>query len=395
MDIYKPSKDFDFNLFSLENPQPVQGGSYFTRVVNNNDKPLFIQLPKCTTKQGVVKTNRGLYCDLMYSKNQCDDLIEWVLALEKYLQDKINDKKDIWFTTEITEDDIESMTTPVYRLYKSGKNLLIRTNLDLDKSTNRGKCMVYSEDEIKLSVDNITNAVNIIPLIKIEGIKFTSKSFDIEIKLVQSMVLNKEPEIMQTCMIKREDKNNTKDNLLHSRDGENTKTLETEVVSNTHYELEQANNTEIDSEKLTQERNNEEQSIEASDNKEQMNEEQSIEAPDNKESSNEKQYVNETIKEKEDKSILDYENNDDLEKSSIDLEEITTINPDGEDSISIKNPKEIYEEIYRVARIKAKKMRAASIEAFLEAKRIKSQYVLDDIEDSDSEDYTDDEVNDF
>ena len=40
-------------------------------------------------------------------------------------------------------------------------------------------------------------------------------------------------------------------------------------------------------------------------------------------------------------------------------------------------------------------MRAASIEAFLEAKRIKSQYVLDDIEDSDSEDYTDDEVNGF
>lgn len=409
MDIYKPSKDFDFNLFSLENPQPVQGGSYFTRVVNNNDKPLFIQLPKCTTKQGVVKTNRGLYCDLMYSKNQCDDLIEWVLALEKYLQDKINDKKDIWFTTDITEDDIESMTTPIYRLYKSGKNLLIRTNLDVDKSTNMGKCMVYSEDEIKLSVDNITNAVNIIPLIKIEGIKFTSKSFDIEIKLVQSMVLNKEPEIMQTCMIKREDKNNTRDNLLRSRDDENTKTLETDVVSNTHYELEQANNTEINDEQLTQEQHNEapdnkeqsieasdntEQSIEASDNKQQMNGEEITEAPDNIQSRNEENFVNETIKEKEDNSILDYENNLDLEKSSLDLEEIT-INPDGEDSISIKNPKEIYEEIYRVARIKAKKMRAASIEAFLEAKRIKSQYVLDDIEDSDSEDYTDDEVNDF
>lgn len=409
MDIYKPSKDFDFNLFSLENPQPVQGGSYFTRVVNNNDKPLFIQLPKCTTKQGVVKTNRGLYCDLMYSKNQCDDLIEWVLALEKYLQDKINDKKDIWFTTDITEDDIESMTTPIYRLYKSGKNLLIRTNLDVDKSTNMGKCTVYSEDEIKLSVDNITNAVNIIPLIKIEGIKFTSKSFDIEIKLVQSMVLNKEPEIMQTCMIKREDKNNTRDNLLRSRDDENTKTLETDVVSNTHYELEQANNTEINDEQLTQEQHNEapdnkeqsieasdntEQSIEASDNKQQMNGEEITEAPDNIQSRNEENFVNETIKEKEDNSILDYENNDDLEKSSLDLEEIT-INPDGEDSISIKNPKEIYEEIYRVARSKAKKMRAASIEAFLEAKRIKSQYVLDDIEDSDSEDYTDDEVNDF
>ena len=399
MDIYKPSKDFDFNLFSLENPQPVQGGSYFTRVVSNNDKPLFIQLPKCTTKQGVVKTNRGLYCDLMYSKNQCDDLIEWVLALEKHLQDKINDKKDIWFTTEITEDDIEAMTTPIYRLYKSGKNLLIRTNLDVDKSTNMGKCMVYSEDEIKLSIDNITNTVNIIPLIKIEGIKFTSKSFEIEIKLVQSMILNKEPEIMQTCMIKREDKNNTRDNLLHPIDDENTEILETDIVSNLHYESEQANNAEVNDKPLTQEQNNEasddkEQSVEVSDNKEETNEEQSIEVSDNKQTSNEKQYVNETIKENEDSSILDYENNDDLEKSSLDLEEIT-INPDGEDSISIKNPKEIYEEIYRVARIKAKKMRAASIEAFLEAKRIKSQYVLDDIEDSDSEDYTDDEVNDF
>ena len=414
MDIYKPSKDFDFNLFGLENPQPVQGGSYFTRVVDNNDKPLFIQLPKCTTKQGVVKTNRGLYCDLMYSKNQCDDLIEWVLALEKYLQDKINDKKNLWFTTEITEDDIESMTTPIYRLYKSGKNLLIRTNLDVDKSTNMGKCMVYNENEIKLSVDNITNTVNIIPLIKIEGIKFTSKSFDIEIKLVQSMVLNKEPEIMQTCMIKREVKNNTEENLLDSSDGEKIKTLESEVVSNIQYEMKETNNTEIDSEKSTQELNNQEQSIEASDSKEQSieasdskeqsieasdskeqtNERQSVETRDNKEPSNEEQYVNETIKEKENENILDYEKNDDLEQSSIDLEEIT-INPDGEDSISIKNPKEIYEEIYRVARIKAKKMRAASIEAFLEAKRIKSQYVLDDIEDSDSEDYTDDEVIDF
>jgi hypothetical protein len=404
MDIYKPSKDFDFNLFGLENPQPVQGGSYFTRVVDNNDKPLFIQLPKCTTKQGVVKTNRGLYCDLMYSKNQCDDLIEWVLALEKYLQDKINDKKDLWFTTEITSDDIESMTTPIYRLYKSGKILLIRTTVDVDKSTNEGKCMVYSEDEIKLSVDNITNTVNIIPLIKIEGIKFTSKSFDIEIKLVQSMVLNKEPEIMQTCMIKREVKNNTEENLLDSSDGEKIKTLESEVVSNIQYKMKETNNTEIDSEKSTQELNNQEQSIEASDSKEQSieasdskeqtNERQSVETRDNKEPSNEEQYVNETIKEKENENILDYEKNDDLEQSSIDLEEIT-INPDGEDSISIKNPKEIYEEIYRVARIKAKKMRAASIEAFLEAKRIKSQYVLDDIEDSDSEDYTDDEVIDF
>ena len=409
MEIYKPSKDFDFNLFSLENPQPVQGGSYFTRVVNNNDKPLYIQLPKCTTKQGIVKTNRGLYCDLMYNKNHSDGLIEWILALEKYLQDKINDKKDIWFTTEITEDEIETMTTPIYRLYKSGRNLLIRTNIDVDKTTNMGKCMVYSEDEIKLSIDNITNVVNIIPLIKIEGIKFTSKSFDIEIKLVQTMILNKEPEVMQTCMIQREDKKNTIDKMLKTVDGEKTKKLKTDIEDNVNYEMGQQNNTEINSEVLREEPNNNETSNsetsneepndnktsnEESSNNEISNSETSNDYSSNIETSNEEQNINDTIKEKDDKSILDYDYNDDLEKSSIDLEEIT-INPDGDDSISIKNPKEIYEEIYRVARKKAKKMRAATIEAFLEAKRIKSQYVLDDIEDSDSEEYTDDEVIDF
>jgi hypothetical protein len=419
MNICKPSKDFDFNLFSLDNPQPVQGGSYFTRIVDNNDKHMYVQLPKCTTKQGVVKTNRGLYCDLMYNKNQSDELIEWILALEKHLQDKINDKKDIWFTTEITEDDIETMTAPVYRLYKSGKNLLIRTSLDVDKGTNMGKCMVYSEDELKLSVDNITNAVNIIPLIKIEGIKFTSKSFDIEIKLVQSMVLNKEPEIMQTCMIKREDKRNTIGEVLQTNDGEKTKTVEPNILSNLHYEIGEPNNTEINSKGLIEKPSNEEQnnagtSDEAPDNEGTGNtapdnqgqsdealydKEQSDEARDNEEQSdeardNEEKCVNDIIKENDDKGILEYENNDGLVNSSIDLEEIT-INPEGGESISIKNPKEIYEEIYLVARRKAKKMRAATIQAFLDAKRIKSQYVLDDIEDSDSEDYTDDEVIDF
>lgn len=431
MNICKPSKDFDFNLFSLDNPQPVQGGSYYTRIVDNNDKHMYVQLPKCTTKQGVVKTNRGLYCDLMYNKNQSDELIEWILALEKHLQDKINDKKDIWFTTEITEDDIESMTAPVYRLYKSGKNLLIRTSLDVDKSTNMGKCMVYSEDELKLSVDNITNAVNIIPLIKIEGIKFTSKSFDIEIKLVQSMVLNKEPEIMQTCMIKREDKRNTIGEVLQTNDGMNTKTLEPnnneinskgliEKPSNESPDNEEQSNKGTSDEapdnegtsntvrdnqgQSDEEQSDEEQSDEASDNEEtsnvaQHNEEQSVQTPANEEQSNEspdneEKCVNDIIKENDDKGILDYENNDGLVNSSIDLEEIT-INPEGGESISIKNPKEIYEEIYLVARRKAKKMRAATIQAFLDAKRIKSQYVLDDIEDSDSEDYTDDEVIDF
>ncbi len=148
MELYKPNKEFDFNLLSLESPQSIQGGTHFTNININGDKPLYIQMPKCTTKQGIVKTNRVMYSDLLYNKNNCEPLIEWLLALEKHCQSKINEKKDMWFVSEMTEDDIENMMTPVYRLYRSGKNLLIRTFIDVDKATDKGKCMVYDENEI-------------------------------------------------------------------------------------------------------------------------------------------------------------------------------------------------------------------------------------------------------
>ena len=91
-------------------------------------------------------------------------------------------------------------------------------------------------------------------------------------------------------------------------------------------------------------------------------------------------------------SILDYvpEEQDYLEKINNDLEEVN-IEPDENGSVSIKQPNEIYAEIYRAARAKAKRMRKASIEAFLEAKKIKTQHLLDDMDSSDDEDYSSEE----
>ena len=89
-------------------------------------------------------------------------------------------------------------------------------------------------------------------------------------------------------------------------------------------------------------------------------------------------------------SILDYvpEEQEYLEKINNDLEEVN-IEPDENGSVSIKQPNEIYTEIYRAARAKGKLMRKAAIEAFLEAKKIKTQHLLDDLDSSDDdEDYS-------
>ena len=78
-----------------------------------------------------------------------------------------------------------------------------------------------------------------------------------------------------------------------------------------------------------------------------------------------------------------------LEKNAINgLTEINIGNLDfdtKEDAVHLKNPREVYINIYKEARGKAKQAKKRAIEAYLEAKRIKQIYFLDEIDSSDSE----------
>ena len=411
MELYKPNKEFDFSLLSLESPQSIQGGTHFTKININGDKPLYIQMPKCTTKQGIVKTNRVMYSDLLYNKNNCEPLIEWLLALEKHCQSKINEKKDMWFVSEMTEDDIENMMSPVYRLYRSGKNLLIRTFIDVDKATDKGKCMVYDEKEILLDQSAVVGT-NIIPLILIEGIKFTSKSFDIEIKLIQAMVLAKDPEIMQTCLIKRDGVPQTNNVGRNKEDKEINNTESPNELPNDSIETftDQQISSAVAPAVLPEvapeaEAPEAEAPVAEADAPVAEADAPVAEAGETEAETEAHVPVTKSLLTEEDtlddsnKSILDYEyvqeEKDYLENISNDLEEVD-IEPDDRGSISLKQPNEIYAGIYKAARTKAKLMRKAAIAAFLEAKKIKTQHLLDDIYSSDEEDYSsDEELNSF
>ena len=414
MELYKPNKEFDFSLLSLESPQSIQGGTHFTKININGDKPLYIQMPKCTTKQGIVKTNRVMYSDLLYNKNNCEPLIEWLLALEKHCQSKINEKKDMWFVSEMTEDDIENMMSPVYRLYRSGKNLLIRTFIDVDKATDKGKCMVYDEKEILLDQSAVVGT-NIIPLILIEGIKFTSKSFDIEIKLIQAMVLAKDPEIMQTCLIKRDGVPQTNNVGRNKEDKEINNTESPNELPNDSIETftdEQISSAvapavapEAEAPEADAPVAEADAPVAEADAPVAEADAPVAEAGETEAETEAHVPVTKSLLTEEDtlddsnKSILDYEyvqeEKDYLENISNDLEEVD-IEPDDRGSISLKQPNEIYAGIYKAARTKAKLMRKAAIAAFLEAKKIKTQHLLDDIYSSDEEDYSsDEELNSF
>ena len=62
------------------------------------------------------------------------------------------------------------------------------------------------------------------------------------------------------------------------------------------------------------------------------------------------------------------------------------INPnlDSLETITLKKPNQVYYEIYKEARKKAKIEKKSAIVDFLEAKNIKKTYMLDDLDESDS-----------
>ena len=82
--IIEPNENFQFSKLSLTIPNGIQGGAYFTKIQFNN-KPLYIQTTKSLTRQGIVKTGKKYYCDLMFDKNS-EALIQWFENLEETCQ---------------------------------------------------------------------------------------------------------------------------------------------------------------------------------------------------------------------------------------------------------------------------------------------------------------------
>ena len=55
------------------------------------------------------------------------------------------------------------------------------------------------------------------------------------------------------------------------------------------------------------------------------------------------------------------------------------------DTIKLKTPNQVYDDILKKARDKVKEAKRAAVTAYLELKAIKKTYMIDDMDDSDSE----------
>jgi len=367
--IFLPNDQFDFSQLSLAHPTGIQGGAYFTRIQMQN-KPLYIETPKSLTRQGFIKNGKKIYCDLMFDNND-EQLIHWLESLETKCQELIYKKADTWFENKLELSDIESAFASPMRIYKSGKYYLVRVNVKVNYSTNIPQVKIYNENETPVTLEDVTPENNIISIIEVQGIKFTSRNFQIELELKQSMVLNSE-KIFESCLIKSStNKPQAKialdePSLLMKQQPENgsANLEETEITLENVENLEDSGPNEI-VEDLTEKINGM-----------------------NVFSNN---ANNEEKKEKEIKIDTAIETLSDVEElvdTSNDLTEVNfTTNAFDLETITLKKPNQVYYEIYKAARNKAKEAKKQAIIAFLEAKNIKKTYMLEDLDDSeDSED---------
>jgi hypothetical protein len=359
--IIEPNKSFEFSNLSLSHPVGIQGGAYFTKI-EYNKKPLYIQTSKSLTRQGLVKTGKKYYCDLMFDKNS-ETLIHWFENLEEKCQKLIFEKKEDWFQGNLEENDIETAFNSLLRVYKSGKYYLLRTNIKNSKD-DTPSVKIYNENEIPLGINDITSETQVICILEIQGIKFTSRNFQIEIELKQVMVLDNNP-IFENCMIKTNKKTQEQTSLEEfkelSNPDNNVNILGESIVKNDIVEEEKESKDEIN----------------PSDGLEE------IEPLDLLQEENKKEEENISLNIDFEDLVEDIQENNDEVLKEINNDDLNLEKP--EEFITLKKPNEIYFNLYKEARNKAKQAKKNAILAYLEAKNIKKTYMLENINDSDSD----------
>jgi hypothetical protein len=343
----------NFEKLILHTPKAIQGGNAYIANISLNDAPVVFQTPKSKCKKGVHKTNKQIYTDLLFTDHNYS-FLNWIQNLEKKVQKLIYEKRETWFggdeDDELTLDDIEHNWMPLIKSYK--KKYLIRSYFPKNIKTYSRAVSVYDNEENELSIDSIVGDSNLITILQLGGLKFSPTYFHLELNVRQVMVI-KEKEIFNKCLIQLDNR-------------PNNEYIETTSIKEDYHE-------ENDIEDEDEDEGN-------------VNTKIIIEEPEKILVVKKKEEVS-MEQNDEDLNEKTQENVNTLVKNDIN-NEISEINleiPKEEQVVSLKKPNEVYLEIYKKAKDKAKKARMEAIKAYLTVKEIKKQYLLDEMEFSEEE----------
>jgi len=422
--IIEPSYNFDFSKLSLAQPVAIQGGAHFTKLLMQG-KQLYIQSPKCTTRQGFIKTGKKIHCDLMFNNND-EEFIHWIESLETKCQELLLHKSTEWFQSPLEMTDIEAAFNSPLKVYKSGKFYLVRTNVKVNSLTGQPLIKIYNENEEPVQMEDINTETNVISILEIQGIKFTSRNFQIDIEVKQVMLLNKDI-IFENCLIKKnkdaisntlhttslllypapEDKdaplqvsNKMVENYTNMNIAENSIIAKNDPDNLEEMgEIKEIKDNELDITGIDEVKGIDHMEEDELDEENEEDEEDEEDEVDEIKLEIVQPNINLEITDTPSTNKNDVLSEDDLVDSILESmepsNELTEFNIDlhldntSKDTIELKKPERVYYEMYQSVREKAKKAKQEAMLAYLEAKNIKKTYMLENLSDS-SEDSMDD-----
>ena len=366
MDVFHPNDTFLFDKLRLTHPNNIAGGSYMTRYSYCESKqPLYIQTTKTQSKQGIVITaGKKAHIDLLLTTYEPDsEFTEWITNLEKRSIDLLYEKRHLWFTQELDRTDIENSFTSPIRAYKTG-NFLLRVNLEPNRNFTHIQpfsCKIFDENKQVVPVEYIKAEHQIISIIEFQGIRFTSRNFQIELLLRQVLVIPDIP-FFEVCVIAEPSKKHI--------EKEPEETLVPPVIPDST-----TNNVIPDPEP---DPDPEPEHLG-------MNSDcKSLKHFEFTEVDIDFNNIPDRIDTQEPNFQLDSEQTRTTTAPHSTITTFTNAN-----TIKLKKHKDVLYEMYKVAKQKAQEAKKAAIRAYLEAKEIKAAYLLDDSDSSEAEDADD------
>jgi len=337
--------------------------------------------------------------------------IDWIEKLEAKCQELVYIKGEKWFQTKLEKDDIETAFTSPLKVYKSGKFYLLRINV-------KPNIKIYNESDKIVNLEEIVETNSLISILEIQGIKFTSRNFQIEIDLKQSLVVSPDP-FLDACFIKKPVRPVTNANananarildILKGSDDlpendvfdletvativpkitEPTKIIELPKILETKLIEPEITETKV-SEITEQELNNLSLSLEEFDFDEDFDAKTAANTAANSVQNSgiseaKSEAKSETVSETKSETItLDIEDLNDTLNDTLNAFTLPLDFSNDLETLTLKKPNQVYHEIYQKAREKAKAAKKEAMLAYLEVKNIKKTYMLDNMDDSDSE----------
>ena len=355
-----PNSTFAHDQMHLAPPNGLQGGAYFS-MLYYKDAPLYIQTPACTSRQGVVSGKRP-YIDLMFSNHDVP-FLEWLEAMETAAVRLIYEKRNVWISSDIERADIEAGFTSPVRPYKGGKHYLIRAHIQPAKHLASPACSVFDENERPVPLEYIKPEQRMYAVLEFQGIKFTARSFQLEVSLKQVLIVPNVP-MFQSCVIRKPSHG--------SRPHEAEPNEEPNVATNASINEEP----NVATNASTNEESNVATNVATNAS---INEESNVAT--NEESN---------VATNEESNVA---TNEATNASTNVANELQEVNMDEVEELEhmhmkLKKPTEVYYNMYRIAKQKARELKKNAIAAYLEAKQIKSAHMLEDSSDeSDEEEY--------